>query len=84
MQIREKKMAQEEDKKVDHTWQETEQTTVQRALALATLENECRKKLVEANCRYNQALVRTLKTKLKNVNSKKTNSRFEFRRPSKR
>jgi len=57
MQIREKNKAQEENKNVERTWQETEHTTVQRALALASLENECRKKLIEANYRYNQALV---------------------------
>lgn len=57
MQICEKNMTREEDKNVERTWQETEHTTVQRALALASLENECRKKLMEANYRYNQALV---------------------------
>lgn len=57
MQIREKRMAQEENRNVERTWQETEQTTAQRAAALASLENECRKKLVEATYRYNQALV---------------------------
>ncbi|KAF0768188.1 RIB43A-like with coiled-coils protein 2 [Aphis craccivora] len=35
---------------------ENEHTEVQRTLALASLENECRKKLIEANYRYNQAL----------------------------
>jgi len=57
MQIREKNMTREENKNVERTWQETEHTTVQRAMALATLENECRRKLIEANHRYNQALV---------------------------
>lgn len=57
MQIREKNMTREENKNVERTWQETEHTTVQRAQALASLENECRKKLIEANYRYNQALV---------------------------
>ncbi|XP_026806680.1 RIB43A-like with coiled-coils protein 2 [Rhopalosiphum maidis] len=56
MQIREKNMTREENKNVERTWQETEHTTVQRAMALASLENECRKKLIEANYRYNQAL----------------------------
>lgn len=57
MQIREKNMTREENKNVERTWQETEHTTFQRALALASLENECRRKLIEANYRYNQALV---------------------------
>lgn len=57
MQIREKKMTEEENKNVERTWQETEHATVQRAIALASLENECRNKLIEANYRYNQALV---------------------------
>lgn len=57
MQIREKKMAQQEEENVERTWQEAEQATVQRAQALASLEDECRKKLIEANYRYNQALV---------------------------
>lgn len=57
MQIREKKMAQQEEESVERTWQEAEQATAQRAQALASLENECRKKLIEANYRYNQALV---------------------------
>ncbi|CAI6375431.1 unnamed protein product [Macrosiphum euphorbiae] len=56
MQIREKNKTREENKNVERTWQETEHTTVQRAMALATLENECRRKLIEANYRYNQAL----------------------------
>lgn len=57
MQIREKKMAKDEDKNVERTWQEIEHSTAQRAKALAKLEDECRKKLMEANHRYNQALV---------------------------
>jgi len=57
MQIREKKMGREEDMNVERNWREVEQATVQRALALASLENECRTKLTEANYRYNQALV---------------------------
>lgn len=58
MQIREKKMTQEENKNVERTWHEAEHATVQRSMALASLENECRNKLIEANYRYNQALVR--------------------------
>lgn len=57
MQIRDKKMVQEEDNNYERTWQEMQQTTAQRASALASLENECKKKLLEANHRYNQALV---------------------------
>lgn len=60
MQIRDKKMAQEEDKNLERTWQETQHTTAQRASVLASLENECKKKLLEANHRYNQALVSVL------------------------
>lgn len=60
MQIREKNMTREEHKNVERTWQEVEHTTVQRAQALATLENECRKKMIEANYRYNQAIVSAL------------------------
>lgn len=57
MQIREKKITQEENKNVERTWQEAAHTTVQRSLALESLENECRKKLIDANYRYNIALV---------------------------
>jgi len=57
MQIREKKMGREEDMKVKRNWREVEQAMIQRSLALASLENECKKKLIEANYRYNQALV---------------------------
>lgn len=57
MQIRDKKMAQEENKNVERSWQETQHTIAQQALRLASLENECKKKLLEANHRYNQALV---------------------------
>ncbi|VVC32245.1 RIB43A [Cinara cedri] len=56
LQIREKRMAQEEDKNVDRLWQEAERTTVERAKAHELLENECKKKLIEANYRYNQSL----------------------------
>ncbi|XP_050546660.1 RIB43A-like with coiled-coils protein 2 [Daktulosphaira vitifoliae] len=56
MQIREKRMAEEENKNVEKTWQEIQEINTQRAKALANLENECRKKLVEATSRYNQAL----------------------------
>lgn len=41
----------------ERTWQEVERTTAQRAQTLASLENECRRKLMEATHRYNQALV---------------------------
>jgi len=57
MQIREKKLAREEDANVERNWRQTEQATVRRSLALASLENECRQKLTVANYRYNQALV---------------------------
>uniref|UniRef100_A0A2S2RAY2 RIB43A-like with coiled-coils protein 2 n=1 Tax=Sipha flava TaxID=143950 RepID=A0A2S2RAY2_9HEMI len=56
MQIRDKKMAQEEDKNLERIWQEIQYTTAQRASAIESLENECKKKLLEANHRYNQAL----------------------------
>lgn len=57
MQIREKKMARDVDENAERTWQETERATTERAVALALLESECRRRLVEANCRYNRALV---------------------------
>ncbi|XP_050434717.1 RIB43A-like with coiled-coils protein 2 [Adelges cooleyi] len=56
MQVREKRIADEEAKNAERTWQEIEEMTAQRAQSLACLENECRKKLVEATYRYNQAL----------------------------
>jgi len=57
MQIREKKLVQEEDKKLKSTWEAADNITIQRSMALAKLENECKQKLIEANFRYNQALV---------------------------
>lgn len=57
MQIREKKLMQEEEKKLESTWVAAGNTTIQRSMTLAKLENECKQKLIEANSRYNQALV---------------------------
>lgn len=50
-------MTQEEDKNVERSWQEAEHTTAERKKALLSLEIECKKKLTEANYRYNQSLV---------------------------
>lgn len=57
MQIREKKLAQDVDKKMEHVWQKVGHSTAQRSIALAKLENECRRKLLEAHFHYNQELV---------------------------
>lgn len=57
MQIREKKLAQDADKEIENVWQKVGHSTAQRSIALAKLENECRQKLLEAHCQYNQALV---------------------------
>lgn len=50
-------MAREEEINVERNWREAERATIERSLALASLENECRQKLTEATYRYNQALV---------------------------
>lgn len=57
LQIREKRMAQEEEKKVEQLWEDAEKTKVACSMALASAEKEYKNKLIEDNSRYNQSLV---------------------------
>lgn len=57
LQIREKRQAKEEEKIIKQSWHETENITIKRQKELALLENNCKKKLIEANHYYNQSLV---------------------------
>lgn len=57
LQIREKRMAQEQEKKVEQLWNDAEKTKVACSMALASVEKEFKNKLIEDNSRYNQSLV---------------------------